>query len=500
MILRDIHLQRSHKLLIQGGDLPLEPGKVTVLFGPSGSGKSTLLYALGDLEPSVELSTQEGSHPLHNERIGLVPQQSAVFEDFGSAGRNIAFAHDHAAGGGKLDFQVILEKLECKLGIDRKWQFPMSGGQKQRVAIARAIAGNATVLLCDEPTSGLDPVSRQDAISAIREAAHEGVAVLVVTHDQEWNHPDSADHAVVLRDRRLVEAGIGCPIDKAAFMPSHASAASTRGNIYDKLVGICHRFGESMWWLLLFPVQIARGLTGKEKVQSNWLLQYLKHFGGLTLGISSLVYLIAGGALIGFASLYFSVGALGIQSHMQQILKPELLAGSGFGLYRVIIPLITALLVSAKTGSAIAADIGSRQYGGQIAVMRTLRANPETHLLFSIMLAMAIGMPLLNLLAFGAASAGSLLAFLMNSPGETVYAWRVDFLRLLRQDGRWFIGTGWNLAKLAISGAGVGLIAYRCGIRHKSSHTDIGRDISGASLWTSLWCLVVFALFALFEF
>ena len=97
MILRDIHLNRAQKTLIADGELPLEPGKTTVLFGPSGSGKSTLLYALGELDSFVELSTDAGACPLHCEHVGLVPQQSAVFEDFGSAGENIAFAHDHTA-------------------------------------------------------------------------------------------------------------------------------------------------------------------------------------------------------------------------------------------------------------------------------------------------------------------------------------------------------------------------------------------------------------------
>lgn len=499
MILRDIHLNRAQKTLIADGELPLEPGKTTVLFGPSGSGKSTLLYALGELDSFVELSTDAGACPLHCEHVGLVPQQSAVFEDFGSAGENIAFAHDHTACRNHDDLEAVLAGLEAKLGIDRKWRFPMSGGQKQRVAIARAIAGKATVLLCDEPTSGLDPACRQDAIRAIREAAHEGVAVLVVTHDQEWNHPEAADYAVVLRDGKLTEHAVGHAIDKSAFIPFSPSAQNPTARL-NRFVQAFVRFGEAVWWICLFPVQIFRGFFGKDKVRPNWLLAYWLHYCRMTLGLSSLFYLVAGGLLVGFASLYFSGGGKGIPIHLQQMLKPELLSASGFGLYRVLIPLVAALLVAAKTGSAVAADIGSRQYGGQISVMRTLRANPETHLLFSIMLALAIGMPVLNMLAFGAAALGSLLAFLINSPGETVYAWRVDFLRLLQRDGFVLVGTGWNMVKLAVSGAGVGLIAYRCGIRAKSSHTDIGRDISSASLWTSLWCLGVLTLFALWEF
>ena len=97
MKLENLKLTRNGDMLIANGHLPIVPGKVTVLFGPSGAGKSTLLYALADLDPTVEMSTAQGPAPLLNQHIGLVPQQSAVFEDLGTAGRNILFARDHAA-------------------------------------------------------------------------------------------------------------------------------------------------------------------------------------------------------------------------------------------------------------------------------------------------------------------------------------------------------------------------------------------------------------------
>ena len=111
-------------------------------------------------------------------------------------------------------------------------------------------------------------------------------------------------------------------------------------------------------------------------------------------------------------------------------------------------------------------------------------------------------MPILGLLAFAASSGGSLAGFLLQFPSETAYAWRMDYFRLLidKGSGVWLDGTGWNIGKLALCGAGVGLIAYRAGVAPKSSHTDVGRDISRSTLWASLWCLVVFMVFALIEF
>jgi len=502
MILEKIKLVRDGRALVNQGDLPIEPGKVTVIFGASGSGKSTLLYALADLDETVRLSTGTGIHPLKEKRVGLVPQQSAVFEDLGTAANNIAFAHDHARVSDRGRLDEAIQRAETALGVQRHWRFPLSGGQKQRVAIGRALAGRADVLLCDEPTAGLDPASRNEAIQSIRRAAAEGVAVVVVTHDLEWNAPDAADLAVVLRENALRPHVPGHTLAAEWFRSAGNATGGTApvGARLPAWLRAAERVGRSVWWLLLFPFQIAAGLMGRHRVAPRWFLHHLRHYGRITLGISSWVYLIAGGALVGFAGAYFSIGALGVSPHLKAILYPELLAGSALGSYRVLIPLITALLVSAKCGSAIAADIGNRHYGGQIAVMRTLGANPETHLLFSIMLMLAVGMPVLGMLAFAAASGGSLAAFLIQFPAESVYAWRVDYFRLLMRHGLWLDGTGWNIAKLALCGAGVGLIAYRAGVAPKASHTDIGRDISGATLWSSLWCLLVFMLFALIEF
>lgn len=64
----------------------------------------------------------------------------------------------------------------------------------------------------------------------------------------------------------------------------------------------------------------------------------------------------------------------------------------------------------------------------------------------------------------------------------------------------WLDGTFWNLGKLSLSGIGVAVIAYRFGTLPKSGNTDIGADISRATLWGSLWCLGVFTLFAFWEF
>ena len=499
MILKNLQLYRGGIRLVEGGDLPLEPGKVTVLFGPSGGGKSSLLYGLADLDRDVVLKAGGHSRPLAKTRVGLVPQQSAVFEDMKTAGKNLQFAFDHLPKNEQDTGKKALEWAENALGVKAGWTFPLSGGQKQRVAIARALAGNAQVLLLDEPTSGLDPASRADAIRIVNEAAKTGVAVLVVTHDLEWNHPDGADTVLLLKNRRLETHAPGIPLSASFFQATKEAAFREAPPAWERLFA---RWGELIWWFLSVPLQILLGFRGCARVRAKWLGHFLRHFSQLVAGPSSAVYVAIAGLLVGFSSLYFSVGALRPSPHLQAILLPELLSGSGLGLYRVIIPLISALLLSAKCGSALAADIGNRTYGGQMGVMRAMDTNPESYLLLPALLAFAIGLPLLSFLAFAFASSGSLFGYLLSFPSETFFSWNANFFRLLRPRSGSILwdGTLWNIAKLACSGTGVATIAYYCGTLPKSSNTDVGRDISRATLWSSLWCLVVFALFALVEF
>ncbi|MCC5806104.1 MAG: ABC transporter permease [Opitutales bacterium] len=499
MILENIVLKRSGKTLIKGGNLPLQPGKVTVFFGPSGGGKSTLLYGLADLDRHVVLRSDQGEQPLSRLRVGVVPQQSAVFEDFGEARKNLSFAYDHLPRGEREEGQRAMKWARDSLGIDGTWRFPLSGGQRQRVAIARALVGNARVLLFDEPTSGLDPASRAEAIKVVGEAARTGVSVLVVTHDLEWNHPEAADTIVLLKNRILETRGPGEDLAPSFFLRSPVDAEEDQPPpLWERKMA---QWGRTLWWFGSVPAQIALGLRGEEKVKPGWLALFLRHFGGMVWGVSSLIYLAVAGILVGFSSLYFSVGALEPSPHLQTILVPELLSGSGFGLYRVIIPLLAALLVAAKCGSALAADIGNRAYGGQIGVMRTMGTNPETYLLLPALIGFGIGLPLLHLLAFAMASTGSLMGYLLTFPQETVFSWRSGFFRLLWAEGGFLpAGTLWNFTKLSLSGMGVAMIAYYCGSLPKTSNTDVGQDISRATVWGSLWCLIVFTLFALVEF
>ena len=69
--------------------------------------------------------------------------------------------------------------------LDKADAYPaqLSGGQKQRIAIVRALAMKPKLMLFDEPTSALDPEMVGEVLEVMKELAHEGMTMVVVTHE-----------------------------------------------------------------------------------------------------------------------------------------------------------------------------------------------------------------------------------------------------------------------------------------------------------------------------
>ena len=198
---------------LQGLNLSVQRADVVALVGASGSGKSTLLNILSGLDTptggraqvaGVDLLTMTRRQRVAYQRftVGFVWQQtSRNLLPFLTAAENIALPlvitsrRDRAARvGHMLD---LLNVGDCR---DRR-PAELSGGQQQRVAIATALANSPTVLLADEPTGELDETMSAQVLEAMRDAATETEAtVLIVTHD-----PMIADHVrrtVQIRDGR----------------------------------------------------------------------------------------------------------------------------------------------------------------------------------------------------------------------------------------------------------------------------------------------------------
>ena len=174
-------------------DLHIDEKEVVVLIGPSGSGKSTLLRCLNYLEePSsgtirvdgINLDTSENINAVRRE-VGMVFQRFNLFPHM-TVLDNIRLAPMQVRKMKESEARESALELLAKVGLsDKADAYPeqLSGGQQQRVAIARALAMRPKVMLFDEPTSALDPEMVKEVLEVMRDLAHEGMTMVVVTHE-----------------------------------------------------------------------------------------------------------------------------------------------------------------------------------------------------------------------------------------------------------------------------------------------------------------------------
>jgi polar amino acid transport system ATP-binding protein len=241
--MRGLRKSFGGNLVLDGVDLDVREGEVTVLLGPSGSGKSTLLRCVNHLEKPdagfVEIAGElvgyrHAGDRLHELRTRAVTRQRAhigmVFQQFNlfphlTVLDNITEAPVAVRGVPRKEAAARARELLARVGLaGREDSYPrqMSGGQQQRVAIARALAMEPRLLLFDEPTSALDPELVGEVLAVIQDLAVSGMTMIVVTHEIGFARK-VADTVVFLDGGRIIESG--APADVLTD-PRHERARS----------------------------------------------------------------------------------------------------------------------------------------------------------------------------------------------------------------------------------------------------------------------------------
>lgn len=159
---------------------------ITALLGPNGAGKSTLLRVLCGLTPpsrgEVHILGQVPRRDLALAgRIGLVPQQEALFDPLRAVEFVRVAAELHGVPEPGLAAAMALELVELDPD-DARSVATYSKGMRQRVKVAQALVHQPQVLILDEPLEGLDPRQRLRMITLFRRLADEGRTVLVSSH------------------------------------------------------------------------------------------------------------------------------------------------------------------------------------------------------------------------------------------------------------------------------------------------------------------------------
>ena len=196
-------------------DLEVAAGEVMVVCGPSGSGKSTLIRCINRLEPIQQGELIVDNMPVHDKKmnmtkiraeIGFVFQQFNLYPNM-TALENVILAPIKVRKLKKTEADKLGRQILERVGLgDRTGDYPaqLSGGQQQRVAIARGLCMRPKIMLFDEPTSALDPEMIKEVLDVMRNLAHEGMTMIVVTH--EMGFAKEVAHGIVFMDEgKIVE-------------------------------------------------------------------------------------------------------------------------------------------------------------------------------------------------------------------------------------------------------------------------------------------------------
>jgi branched-chain amino acid transport system ATP-binding protein len=199
--------------VVHGIDLRVDAGEVVALLGPNGAGKTTTLLALGGVLPStgeVRYDDRPLTGPLHRwarRGLGLITEERAVFRQLPTR-TNLALGAGGVAGALEV-FPELDRLLDRKAGL-------LSGGAQQMVVLARALAARPRLLLVDELSLGLAPMMVARLLTALGEAAADGMSVLLVEQHARQALEVAARAYVLLRGAIELE---GTGADLLARLP-----------------------------------------------------------------------------------------------------------------------------------------------------------------------------------------------------------------------------------------------------------------------------------------
>jgi ABC-type polar amino acid transport system ATPase subunit len=212
---KDLKKQFGELEVLKGITQTFSDGEVVCIIGASGSGKSTFLRCINLLEePSSGTISIDGNEITEKninavrQRIGMVFQNFNLFPHM-TVLDNVAVGPIRVKGIAEAEAREHAKELLRSVGLsDKEASYPssLSGGQKQRVAIARALAMEPEVMLFDEPTSALDPEMVGEVLDVMKNLAHSGMTLLVVTHEMGFAR-EVADRVLFIDEGIVTEEG-----------------------------------------------------------------------------------------------------------------------------------------------------------------------------------------------------------------------------------------------------------------------------------------------------
>lgn len=213
-MLKGADLKKSYRgqSILDGVNIELEPGKISVIIGPSGSGKTTLLKVLSMLDPphsgTISVDDWQVQFPLEKGKKLETPwpKLTVVFQQL--------FLWPHLITlpvflrQGKEDAEKVEELIDLfeMRGFIYRYPNEASLGQRQRAALARALLLQPKYLLLDEITSSLDVEQVAIILTYLKKLAQAGIGILTVTHLLHFAR-EAADNVIFMDSGQIIEKG-----------------------------------------------------------------------------------------------------------------------------------------------------------------------------------------------------------------------------------------------------------------------------------------------------
>ncbi|MFA9413541.1 MULTISPECIES: amino acid ABC transporter ATP-binding protein [unclassified Streptococcus] len=204
--------------VLKGISLTVQAGEVISIIGSSGSGKSTFLRSINLLEEPTagdilfhgkNIADTDFDLHTYREKVGMVFQSFNLFDNLNVL-ENAIVAQTTVLKRDRLEAEAIAKANLEKVGMGEQYWLAkpkqLSGGQKQRVAIARALSVDPEAILFDEPTSALDPEMVGEVLKTMKDLAHSGLTMIIVTHEMAFAK-EVSDRVIFMDKGVIAEEG-----------------------------------------------------------------------------------------------------------------------------------------------------------------------------------------------------------------------------------------------------------------------------------------------------
>ncbi|MCD4656428.1 MAG: ABC transporter permease [Planctomycetes bacterium] len=252
--------------------------------------------------------------------------------------------------------------------------------------------------------------------------------------------------------------------------------------------------------LLILMTLLSSGIAPKWK-RFSWGIRFFWHYLKISTLSSSVVYIGLAGFIGGFVATFFLYEYFPYRSYTEPLLRDDVLRALGFLSFRVLIPILVTLLIAARSGAAIAADVGNRVYSHQDEALKTFNISPKAYWSSNIFGAFIIGCPILLFVAYATSAVSSGFAFLVTHPEDTLGYWWEMYKYDIFETGKLLpIGFWWMFSKSLVCFMVIALVSNIFGMRKKESSISVSGGITQTIWWSTILVLIVHMLFAFFEF